>query len=137
MAHTAEIIVVSKRKDGPKAPAGYTVIDITRTGSWGLGNPYPLLAKGNMDARMESLGKHIKYVEAQFDVKGDVYQKLVDIANRFKKGESFALECWCEPLPCHGRYYRKMIYMLAGIPLPEGDAFVEDKKAEPPQMALF
>lgn len=133
-----DIVVVSKRDGATPPPAGYTVIDITRTGSIGLGNEAKLVAKDNMAARLKSLSDHRELVKADFQVKGPMYQTLKSLGVRFKNGENFALLCWCAPLPCHGELYRRLIYRFAGIPLPAEYAPRETiLEEESPQQSLF
>lgn len=134
---SGDILILSKRSESAPAPKGYTIIDITRTGSLRLGNESALLAKDNMTARLQSLADHRVQVKRDFDKKGHIYTVLHDLAARLKKGENFVFLCWCAPLPCHGEHYRELVYEIAGIPLPAKYRRPDYKEPPPPQMALF
>lgn len=52
--------------------------------------------------REEVIAKYRKWLWNEVQKKEAVFQELVRIAERVKKGEAVQLACWCKPLKCHG-----------------------------------
>ncbi|MDX2503676.1 MAG: DUF4326 domain-containing protein [Gammaproteobacteria bacterium] len=99
---TGNIIVVSKRNNGTKAPGDYRMVDISRSGC--LGNPYPETQYGRAHC--------IELFEqnwAQFITDPLVKDELNGIYRQVKEGQNIALQCWCAPLPCHGDVIKEKI----------------------------
>lgn len=130
----AEVVVTSLRATGPKPSAGFTLIDITRKGSMGLGNPDELLAKGNPESRARVVKAQKDRTDADIAIKGPIYQSLSLLANRLNNGENIALACWCAPQACHGDYYREKIYEMAGRPLHRTVSLNESSTPEQPSL---
>ena len=131
----AEVIVTSLKASGPKPPEGFALIDITRKGTMGLGNPDELVAKGNPESRARVVKAQKDRTDADIAIKGPIYRSLSLLANRLNNGENIALTCWCAPQSCHGDYYREKIYELAGRPL-HRKVPIEDA-SNPAQHSLF
>lgn len=71
-----------------------------------LSNPFLIGQDGNRD---EVIKKYCKWICEEVKKKGAVYQELVKIAKRVKKGENIELVCWCKPLKCHGNVIKKCL----------------------------
>lgn len=73
-----------------------------------LGNPYThknlkgTLAIYHVSSREEAIQRYDSYFDLQYANNYD-FRKLVDeIYEKYKNGEDVYLECYCDPLPCHG-----------------------------------
>lgn len=99
------IIVYNRSKeDHSNNPNNYPIY---RGGSV-LGNPYtdkPLkgtLAVFKAKNREEAIAKYSVYFDNQYGRNLAFTQKIDEIYEKYRQGETVYLECYCHPLPCHG-----------------------------------
>lgn len=64
-----------------------------------LQNPFAIGRDGD---REEVIVKYRQWLWREVQKRGEVFDELVQIANRVKNGEAVQLACWCKPLKCHG-----------------------------------
>lgn len=75
-----------------------------------LGNPYPLHDEKERDAVIE---KYRAWLRSEYCKKGSVYKALVELADRYRKGEEIVLVCWCAPRRCHADVIKEAIIGIA------------------------
>lgn len=87
-----QIIVVSRRKGGTKAPPGYSIVRVDRTSP--LGNPFVMRNEAERDSVCDRYHQHFAHslVHSVF---------MDELRERVQRGEKLALECWCAPKRCH------------------------------------
>lgn len=86
--------IVVKKGDKPK---GYTVVYIGRPSLFG--NPFPMHGE---HTRIAAITQHHTWLNIQRRYNTPEWQAVVELAERVRKGEKIALECYCAPKKCHG-----------------------------------
>jgi len=71
-----------------------------------LQNRFVIGQDGN---REEVVAKYRQWLWQEVQKRGEVFDELVRIAERVKKGETVQLACWCKPLKCHGDVVKSCI----------------------------
>lgn len=106
------IIVYNRGKEDHSAhPNNYPIY---RGGSV-LGNPYtdkPLkstLAVFKAKNREEAIQKYDTYFDTQYGRNREFTVVIDEIYEKYKNGETVYLECYCDPLPCHGQIIVKKL----------------------------
>lgn len=79
--------------NGPKAVHWYNV---ARPNT--LGNPFHIGKDGD---RTEVITKYRKWLWAQYQQKGKVYNALCHLLREAQQYDEISLICYCHPLPCH------------------------------------
>jgi len=87
-----------------------TVIFVDRTNRI-LGNPFPMQTKTPVE-RKRVIALYKQKFDADFAIKGPMYQECLRIAILIEQGKSIALQCWCAPLPCHGDTIKRGIELI-------------------------
>jgi hypothetical protein len=72
-----------------------------------LGNRFKSGRDGNRDEVVDVLYRD--WLWKEYQKKGVVYDELVRLVNKLKKGEDVVLGCWCYPLNCHGNIVMKCV----------------------------
>ena len=72
-----------------------------------LGNKFKSGRDGSRDYVVEVLYRD--WLFREWKKKGVVYDELVRLVNKLKKGEDVVLGCWCYPLNCHGNIVMKCV----------------------------
>ena len=73
-----------------------------------LGNPYTdkpvkkTLAIYQAKDRDEAISRYGAYFDMMYETNNDFSSLIDEIYEKYKKGETVYLECYCHPLPCHG-----------------------------------
>lgn len=66
-------------------------------------------ALGRDGTREEVIEKYRRWLWAEVQKRGEVWQELVRIAQKVKAGETVQLVCWCKPLKCHGDVVKRCV----------------------------
>ena len=97
------VIVVNRHHDG-----GERGMYIGRGTIYG--NQFKVGVDGD---RKECVGKYLVWLRSEYREKGEMYERLVDLARRHNRGERIVLVCSCKPLLCHGDVLQDAIVKIA------------------------
>jgi hypothetical protein len=104
----ADVLVVSRRSGGVRAPDGYVIVNCDR--STFLGNPYLMTYEKDRDRCCQRYERHLRHAMAS---KGERFRSLreaiQDIVKLVALGRSVALQCWCAPKRCHADSIKKYV----------------------------
>ena len=80
-----------------------------------LSNPYThikdkkTLASYVCGSREEAIQEYDHYFDVMYSGNKEFKHKIDEIYDKYARGETVYLECYCKPLPCHGDIIRKKI----------------------------
>jgi hypothetical protein len=100
-----EILVVSRRAGGTRAPAGYRIERVDRTSP--LGNPFPMTHENQRDSVCD---QYALWLDQQIASNNPPVMAAFNVLlEAYRRGEALALECWCAPRRCHAESIRAAI----------------------------
>lgn len=106
------IIVYNRtREDHSSNPNNYPIF----RGASILGNPYTHIkdkatkAFQIVDSREDAIELYDRYFDLMYE-NSQMFKDVVDeIYEKYKSGVDVYLECYCEPLPCHGHIIKRKL----------------------------
>lgn len=103
------ILVVSRRSDGTRPPAGYRIVRVDRGSA--LGNPFVMQSEADRNGVCD---QYDCWLDAQLSAgSSDVCNALGELVRLYSRGYALALECWCAPKRCHAESVRAAILRAA------------------------
>ena len=118
------IRVCNKRKGAAAKPLpGEVVVDIDRSNPV-LGNQHVLKDHRDDQQRASVIVAFEKDLAADCARGGPMSKAIEEITGRVIAGDHIALNCWCEPKPCHGHAIVRKVQERVAIAV--GDAGISD-----------
>ena len=80
-----------------------------------LSNPYThikdkqTLASHIVETREKAIEAYDHYFDVMYSGNKEFKNKVDEIYEKYKKGKTIYLECYCKPLPCHGDIIEKKL----------------------------
>ena len=74
-----------------------------------LGNPFKIGRDGNRD---EVIEKYRQWLWTEINRKGEVWEELLELLEKYKLWGDMVLVCWCAPQACHGDVIKRCLEWL-------------------------
>ena len=71
-----------------------------------LGNPFKLGRDGSRDEVVE---KYRQWLWKEINRKGEIWQELLELLEKYKLWGDMVLVCWCAPQACHGDVIKRCL----------------------------